>query len=298
MRIIPCIGLALLALSSACPEVMRDSTFATMCDVDDDCTGLNPICDFRSSRCVATCEDNSSCAGNFPVCNADGANSQAPAVCICDENSCPSGRACLPDGDCDINTMCGTPGVQAGCQLAEVCLPAGGCATACDNEGSTGCLSQASLCDPNVGRDTFNSCVRPQLATTSTSCPNAASHARAADGPIIVAGVRQAQLAMGAFGCTGTPIQFVTDVFLPEGSNGLPTDLVTNIRQLDAAGNPVPTFTGGTAMPSVRPVAGSGDRFLVDFWLCVSTASASQPQAVFLQDTDGQASNAACVSAE
>lgn len=294
-------GAFLLLACFACGEEPQSSG---LCQTDADCPVLNPVCDFRTSQCVVGCDGSADCSGDsrFPVCNADGANNRAPAVCVCDVNSCPSGQDCQENGDCGTPTTCGTPGLQAGCRLGEVCLPAGTCAARCEEGGSTGCLSQELLCDPDTNRDSFNTCVSPQTATaTLTSCAgHVANHARAPGGPIL-ADIAAEPMTLSSTTCAGSLRSFRVEVVLAEDEDALPADLFdAGLRQLSSFGGQSRVFIDGDAanQPSAFPVPSTRGVYIVSFALCLAESQLSGPLAVFINDAEQEASNAACFTAE
>lgn len=265
------------------------------CVTDVDCSGDFPVCDFRSGLCVEGCSSAADCSADLPVCNADGTNPSAPAVCICDANSCPAGTACLADGSCGVPDTCGEAGTQGNCAMGQVCLADGTCADACDNgDATTGCLSMEMLCDTSTLSATFNQCAEPQSVTGG--CVNAENHDRQAGGPVLTAVELEGDMGIVSPACTGdaTVQRFAANVFAPDG---LPGSLFTmGIRRLDATGNEGNTFSDGPnepTHPSSMRVTGT-DEYLLEFTLCLSTAQMMQQLAVFVNDADGEASNAAC----
>lgn len=316
-RIVFALSITLPLLGAACGD---DDTLPEVCTVDSDCPVENPVCDFRNGQCTNGCNEAADCGGNYPTCNDDGANTLAPSVCICSAASCAAGQACLPDGTCGTPTSCGMAGEQGSCtegqicqsdgtcadtcgeagtvgncEAGEVCMPSGDCAAACDNgDGTTGCLATLSLCDTSTQSMTFNGCVAPQQVTGG--CANAANHTRAAEGGVIVDVAYQGDIPPETNNCGAGNVQsFAVDFYSPDGvassfySNG--------IKRLDPDTTASLVYSDGpntSTHPVVTPVDGSPGRYTITFTMCLSQAQMMQQLAVFINDSDSDASNAAC----
>lgn len=303
-------------LFAACGD---DEELPDICATDADCPDLNPVCDFRNGQCVSGCNEASDCSGEFPVCNNDGANTNAPSVCVCSTDSCSPGEACLEDGSCGIPASCGMAGeqgicptgqicqpdgtcadscgdagTQGNCGAGEVCMPNGSCEAACDNgDATTGCLATLSLCDTSTNSMTFNDCIAPQ-EETARSCPNAQNHSRADGGPVVVAVAAQGNVTPETMNCDDDALyQFTADVYAPDG---LPASFNSmGIKRLDPDGSDGFVYSDGpgtSTHPSFSPVSGMDGRFTVQFTICATAPDATL--GMFVNDTDGEASNAAC----
>jgi hypothetical protein len=268
------------------------------CTTDADCTGLNPVCDFRTGECVLGCDMPADCSGEFPVCNDDGANTMAPAVCICEPGSCSAGQACLPNGDCGVPTDCGTPGAisQPPCQTGEVCLPNGMCEAACDNP--VDCIPNMQVCDTSTtASSTFNSCVEP--GAVNADCPQAMGYMRDAGGPIITD--VQFTGAMMDPNCTGDALvqTFAMEMFTFSTSgpnmNGIPARPYQDGIQQITNGMGGLTFSQPTI---TQTSTGTAAGFTVEFTLCLSTQQMMQGLAVGFVDADSNRSNPYCFVAQ
>lgn len=277
-----------------------EDMMAGPCVSDTDCAAPNDTCDFRTGECVIGCDMANDCGGDFPVCNASGANTMAPAVCICQAGSCPMGQACLPDGSCGTPTGCGTAGAisQPPCQTGEVCLPDGTCAAACDNVVT--CIPNMQVCDTSTtASSTFNQCVAP--AEVNADCPDADGFTRSAMGPIITdvqfTGASSDPACTGMAQRQGFAMEMFTYSTSGPNMNGIPQAVFTEgMRQL-MNGNPGNTFDP----PVVTQTSTSADApfgFTVEFSLCLSTAQMMQGLAVAFVDADMNNSNPYCFSAQ
>lgn len=295
---------------AACGEDLGPQT----CNLDIDCNG--GTCDAVTGSCTCT---PSACSAMGLECLDDGtcgtAGMMTPDMGMTGcgvagtQGTCAMGETCQADGTCmaDVITDCTPAGQQASCAAGEVCLPSGMCEMACDNGGADGCLSREQLCVADTTSAIFNSCGEPQLATGA--CPNAMLHSRAPGGPIIAAITSQGSL-MSSMNCTGNASvqRFAADVVLTEATDMLPSSLFTmGIKNLGPDGMLTGTtgrgltFSEGAGTPShptATAVPMEANRFVVEFSLCLSDAQMMQQLGIYIQDDEGEASNAACFLAQ
>ncbi|MEL6188944.1 MAG: hypothetical protein AAFU79_30355 [Myxococcota bacterium] len=310
------LALGALLTASLALAACGEDTGAQICTVDGDCMGGS--CDQVTGSCFCTaaacaamnleCLDNGTC-GVPTMSTPDAGMMSMGCGTPGTQGDCLTGEICQMDGTCAPDTTdCGTAGIQGFvCNSGEVCLPSGACELRCTDDGATGCLAQQQLCDEEVSSTLFNQCVEAQSVTGG--CANASIHMRQVGGPLLIGVDLVGNMGITSPNCTGdaTVQRFRATVQLAETTDMLPGSLFTQgIKNLgpdgQLTGNNMEGLTfsdgvGPATHPSSSAVAGTTGRFEVDFTLCLSAAQMMQQLAIYINDDEGEASNAACFSA-
>lgn len=278
--------LATLISAAATLAGCGDDEAGASCTADADCPDRYPVCDTRISVCVGGCNEPSDCSGALPTCNSTGRLTAAPAVCVCEPTSCPSGQECLSDGQCGVPPSCGQVGSQGDCEEGLLCSGGGACKAPCVNQGETGCLLQNMLCETSTSATTFGDCRPP--AEVMGSCTLAQSHT-SSSAAIIVSVETIGTLTSTS--CAGTLRGLTTTLYgatLPENLHA------DGLRRLIAPGLAQRVFTDGPDTVSDPTVSFEGELTTVGFAMCISAAEATSPVAFYVRDATGASSHAAC----